>query len=54
MLRKVKAELFVTGNVYKYRAGSKTAAQQWCRHLQQAACGIKEKPLPANLMSFEW
>ncbi|PSN39770.1 hypothetical protein C0J52_18554, partial [Blattella germanica] len=41
------------GNVYKYRAGSKASAQQWCRHLQQAACGIKEKPLPANLMSFE-
>ncbi|KAJ9601213.1 hypothetical protein L9F63_000633, partial [Diploptera punctata] len=43
----------VRGNVYKYRAGTKIAAQQWCRHLQQAACGIKEKPLPANLMSFE-
>ncbi|XP_021942644.1 ras-specific guanine nucleotide-releasing factor RalGPS2 isoform X2 [Zootermopsis nevadensis] len=41
------------GNVYKCRAGSKAAAQQWFRHLQQAACGIKEKPLPANLMSFE-
>ncbi|KAJ4431368.1 hypothetical protein ANN_19965 [Periplaneta americana] len=41
------------GNVYKYRAGSKTAAQQWCRHLQQAACGIKQEPLPVNLMSFE-
>lgn len=41
------------GNVYKYRAGSKTAAEQWCRHLQQASCGIREKPLPANLMSFE-
>jgi hypothetical protein len=41
------------GNVYKYRAGSRTAAQQWCRYLQQAACGVKEKPLPANLMSFE-
>lgn len=41
------------GNVYKYRAGSKAAAEQWCRYLQQAACGIREKPLPANLMSFE-
>ncbi|XP_069675084.1 ras-specific guanine nucleotide-releasing factor RalGPS2 isoform X2 [Periplaneta americana] len=43
----------IRGNVYKYRAGSKTAAQQWCRHLQQAACGIKQEPLPVNLMSFE-
>ncbi|XP_068083654.1 ras-specific guanine nucleotide-releasing factor RalGPS1 isoform X2 [Anabrus simplex] len=41
------------GNVYKYRAGSKSAAQNWCRVLQQAANGIREKPLPANLMSFE-
>jgi hypothetical protein len=45
--------MVIAGNVYKYRAGSKAAAQQWCHHLQQAAYGIKEKPLPANLMSFE-
>jgi len=44
----------MAGNVYKYRAGTKAAAEQWCRYLQQAACGIREKPLPANLMSFEW
>jgi len=43
----------MAGNVYKYRAGTKAAAEQWCRYLQQAACGIREKPLPANLMSFE-
>ncbi|KAK7873295.1 hypothetical protein R5R35_011358 [Gryllus longicercus] len=41
------------GNVYKYRAGNKESAQSWYRVLQQAARGVKEKPLPANLMSFE-
>nr|CAD7438287.1 unnamed protein product [Timema bartmani] len=41
------------GNVYKYRAGSKLSAQQWCRRLEQAAKGLKDKPLPTNLMSFE-
>nr|CAD7260323.1 unnamed protein product [Timema shepardi] len=41
------------GNVYKYRAGSKLSAQQWCRRLEQAAKGVKDKPLPTNLMSFE-
>nr|CAD7397541.1 unnamed protein product [Timema poppensis] len=40
-------------NVYKYRAGSKLSAQQWCRRLEQAAKGVKDKPLPTNLMSFE-
>ncbi|KAG8233280.1 hypothetical protein J437_LFUL013624 [Ladona fulva] len=41
------------GNVYKFRAGTKSAAIQWYRYLQQAITGNLEKPLPANLMSFE-
>lgn len=40
------------GNVYKYRAGTKSLAEKWCRHLQQAANG-EQTPLPSNLMSFE-
>ncbi|KYB28381.1 Ras-specific guanine nucleotide-releasing factor RalGPS1-like Protein [Tribolium castaneum] len=40
------------GNIYKYRAGTKSLAEKWCRHLQQAANG-EQTPLPSNLMSFE-
>ena len=43
----------VRGNVYKFRSGSKGAALKWCRHLQELSMGSPEKPLPANLMSFE-
>lgn len=39
-------------NIYKFRAGSRTAAERWCCNLQQAANG-EEVPLPTNLMSFE-
>lgn len=40
------------GNVYKFRAGSQSAAKRWCTHIQQAAKG-EQTPLPMNLMSFE-
>ncbi|XP_049818415.1 ras-specific guanine nucleotide-releasing factor RalGPS1 isoform X2 [Aethina tumida] len=40
------------GNVYKFRAGTKSLAERWCRYLQQAANG-EQAPLPSNLMSFE-
>ncbi|XP_046391408.1 ras-specific guanine nucleotide-releasing factor RalGPS2 isoform X2 [Ischnura elegans] len=43
----------VRGNVYKFRAGTKSAAVQWCRYLKQAITGNLEKPPPVNLMSFE-
>ncbi|XP_026292172.1 ras-specific guanine nucleotide-releasing factor RalGPS1 isoform X1 [Frankliniella occidentalis] len=43
----------VRGNVYKFRSGSKSTAIKWCRHLQELTIGSPEKPLPANLMSFE-
>ncbi|XP_071447008.1 ras-specific guanine nucleotide-releasing factor RalGPS1 isoform X2 [Hetaerina americana] len=43
----------VRGNVYKFRAGTKSAAVQWYRSLQQAITGKLEKPPPVNLMSFE-
>lgn len=41
------------GNVYKFRSGTKGSAIKWCRHLQELTMGSPEKPLPANLMSFE-
>jgi hypothetical protein len=40
------------GNIYKYRAGTRSLAEKWCRYLQQAANG-EQTPLPSNLMSFE-
>lgn len=40
------------GNVYKFQAGSRNAAEKWCKCLQEAS-GINEDPLPSNLMSFE-
>ncbi|CAH0547005.1 unnamed protein product [Brassicogethes aeneus] len=40
------------GNVYKFRTGTKTLAERWCKYLQQAANG-EQPPLPSNLMSFE-
>lgn len=42
------------GNVYKFRSGSKSLAFQWCRQLLKISGEGSEKPLPANLMSFEW
>ncbi|XP_046733730.1 ras-specific guanine nucleotide-releasing factor RalGPS2 isoform X2 [Diprion similis] len=42
------------GNVYKFRAGSTEAAEQWLRELRATARGATDrKPIPANLMSFE-
>ncbi|XP_012254202.1 ras-specific guanine nucleotide-releasing factor RalGPS2 isoform X4 [Athalia rosae] len=42
------------GNVYKFRAGSSEAAEQWLRELRATARGVTDKkPIPANLMSFE-
>ncbi|KRT84397.1 Pleckstrin homology domain containing protein [Oryctes borbonicus] len=42
----------VRDNVYKFRAGSQSAAEKWCRYLQRAASS-DQTPLPTNLMSFE-
>ncbi|KAL0280537.1 UNVERIFIED_CONTAM: hypothetical protein PYX00_001799 [Menopon gallinae] len=41
------------GNVYKFRTGSRASTLQWCKQIQRIASGVPEKPLPANLMSFE-
>ncbi|XP_065342458.1 ras-specific guanine nucleotide-releasing factor RalGPS1 isoform X2 [Cloeon dipterum] len=41
------------GNVYKFKAPSRSEALKWYCYLQHAIKGGKEKPLPANLMSFE-
>ncbi|XP_059478247.1 ras-specific guanine nucleotide-releasing factor RalGPS2 isoform X3 [Neocloeon triangulifer] len=41
------------GNIYKLRASSRSEALKWYSSLQSAIRGGKEKPLPANLMSFE-
>ncbi|XP_034232230.1 ras-specific guanine nucleotide-releasing factor RalGPS1 isoform X3 [Thrips palmi] len=43
----------VRGNVYKFRSGTKGSANKWFRHLHELSIGSPEKPLPANLMSFE-
>ncbi|KAB0792015.1 hypothetical protein PPYR_13976 [Photinus pyralis] len=40
------------GNVYKFKTGSQSTADKWCRRLQHASSG-ETNPLPANLMSFE-
>ncbi|KAJ8959295.1 hypothetical protein NQ318_021981 [Aromia moschata] len=40
------------GNIYKFRAGSRAAAERWFHYVQQAASG-GHSPLPSNLMSFE-
>ncbi|XP_063920918.1 ras-specific guanine nucleotide-releasing factor RalGPS2 isoform X2 [Zophobas morio] len=40
------------GNIYKYRAGTKSLAEKWYRFLKQAANG-EQAPLPSNLMTFE-
>lgn len=42
----------IRGNVYKFRVGTKSLAERWCRLLQQASNG-EPTPLPSNLMSFE-
>lgn len=41
------------GNIYKFRAGSRSNAEKWCRTLQLISQNGEHKPLPANLMSFE-
>ncbi|VEN38776.1 unnamed protein product [Callosobruchus maculatus] len=40
------------GNIYKFRAGSRSLAEKWYKHIQQASNG-GEIALPSNLMSFE-
>lgn len=45
--------LDLRGNMYKFKAGSRSLAERWCKHLQQAANGEQTTPLPSNLMSFE-
>nr|XP_022320957.1 ras-specific guanine nucleotide-releasing factor RalGPS1-like isoform X2 [Crassostrea virginica] len=40
------------GNVYKFRAGSKTEALMWCRNLNDATKRYQPQT-PANLMSFD-
>ncbi|XP_050311690.1 ras-specific guanine nucleotide-releasing factor RalGPS2-like [Anthonomus grandis grandis] len=40
------------GNIYKFRAGTKSLAEKWCKFLQQATNG-EPTPLPSNLMTFE-
>ncbi|XP_043231354.1 ras-specific guanine nucleotide-releasing factor RalGPS2-like isoform X10 [Amphibalanus amphitrite] len=42
-----------SGDMYKFRACSQTKAEEWVKHLHDAAVGVRVQPLPANLMSFE-
>ncbi|XP_043213526.1 ras-specific guanine nucleotide-releasing factor RalGPS2-like isoform X11 [Amphibalanus amphitrite] len=42
-----------SGDMYKFRACSQSKAEEWVKHLHDAAVGVRVQPLPANLMSFE-
>lgn len=44
------------GNVYKFRALSHDSAEQWVKELRLTVRGetTGRKPIPTNLMSFEW
>ena len=39
--------------MYKFRASSQAKAEEWVKHLHDAAVGLRVRPLPANLITFE-
>jgi len=42
-----------SGDMYKFRTSSQGKAEEWVKQLHDAAVGLRMRPLPANLMSFE-